>query len=52
MDDEHEYCPLCGQRGSYEARVLIGGRGVYTCPRGHRWQDMFEKPDEKAAPVR
>lgn len=35
-------CPDCSEKGRYEGRVLIGGRGVYTCPAGHRWQDMDE----------
>lgn len=44
-------CPDCDQQGTYEARILIGGRGVYTCPEGHRWQDANEKPSNKGLPL-
>lgn len=40
-------CPDCGQTGRYDARVKIGGRGIYTCPALHRWQDADERPDTK-----
>lgn len=40
-------CPDCSQKGKYEGRVLINGRGFYTCPEGHRWQDINEKPSDK-----
>ncbi|MCW2902295.1 MAG: hypothetical protein JWO67_4560 [Streptosporangiaceae bacterium] len=40
-------CPDCGQTGHYDRRVLIDGRGIYTCPAGHRWQDADETPDSK-----
>jgi hypothetical protein len=43
-------CPDCSQKGTYEARVLINGRGVYTCPEGHRWQDINERPSDKGVP--
>lgn len=45
-------CPDCQQTGVYEARVLINGRGFYTCPAGHRWQDIREKPSDKGLPIR
>lgn len=44
-------CPDCGKQGRYDGRVLIGGRGIYTCPQGHRWQDADEKPSEKGLPI-
>lgn len=44
-------CPDCDQKGRYDGRVLIGGRGVYTCPQGHRWQNMDEKPTTKGIPI-
>lgn len=44
-------CPDCEQTGKYEARILINGRGVYTCPNGHRWQDANEKPSNKGLPL-
>lgn len=44
-------CPDCAQKGRYEARILIGGRGVYTCPSGHRWQNADEKPSNKGVPL-
>lgn len=44
-------CPDCDQQGRYEARVLINGRGFYTCPDGHRWQDATEKPSSKGIPI-
>jgi hypothetical protein len=44
-------CPDCGQKGHYDGRVLVGGRGVYRCPEGHRWQDADEKPTNKGASV-
>lgn len=40
-------CPDCGRKGKYDGRVLIGGRGVYTCPELHRWQNMDETPNAK-----
>ena len=40
-------CPDCGQKGAYDARVKVGGRGVYRCPGGHRWQDADETPSTK-----
>lgn len=45
-------CPECQQKGAYEGRVLIDGRGVYTCPNSHRWQNMDEKPSTKGIPIR
>ncbi len=48
-------CPTCndGTQGHYEGRVLIGGRGVYTCPKcGGKWQNADEKPSSKGAPIR
>lgn len=45
-------CPDCEQTGKYEGRILINGRGVYTCPNGHRWQDINEKPSNKGLPLR
>lgn len=40
-------CPDCNQKGRYEGRVLINGRGFYQCPTGHRWQNADEKPTTK-----
>lgn len=40
-------CPQCDQKGRYEGRVLINGRGFYTCPEDHRWQNADEKPTTK-----
>ena len=40
-------CPDCDQQGRYDGRVLIGGRGIYKCPEGHRWQEADEKPTTK-----
>jgi hypothetical protein len=40
-------CPDCGQTGRYDRRVIVDGRGVYTCPNRHRWQDADETPDDK-----
>jgi hypothetical protein len=42
-----EDCPDCDQRGRYDPRVHIGGRGVYRCPNGHLWQDAREVPSDK-----
>lgn len=39
-------CPDCGATGRYDGRVHIGGRGVYSCPNGHKWQDAKENPDD------
>lgn len=51
-----DHCPDCGEKGDYEGRVLVGGRGTYTCPDpecGTRWQNRDEKPDtSKATPIR
>lgn len=47
-------CPECddGTKGRYDGRVLLGGRGIYTCPRcAGRWQDINEKPSTKGAVV-
>lgn len=46
-------CPSCEEgRGQYEGRVLIDGRGVYTCDKcGARWQDLDEKPSNKGIPI-
>ena len=44
-------CPQCGEKGTYDGRVLIDGRGIYTCPQKHRWQDAQEKPTNKGAPI-
>lgn len=53
MSDEIDVteCPDCSQKGRYEGRVLIRGRGFYTCPNGHRWQDANEKPSNKGMPL-
>lgn len=40
-------CPDCGEKGRYEGRVLINGRGFYQCSNDHRWQDANEKPTTK-----
>jgi hypothetical protein len=40
-------CPDCFQPGRYDRRVLIAGRGIYTCPNQHQWQDADEEPDGK-----
>jgi hypothetical protein len=48
-------CPKCenGTKGNYDGRVLIGGRGIFTCPVcGDRWQDANEKPSSKGIPIR
>lgn len=45
-------CSDCSQKGRYEGRVLINGRGFYQCPEGHRWQDINEKPSNKGVPLR
>ena len=45
-------CPDCQQKGRWDGRVMIGGRGIYTCPNGHRWQDANEKPSNKGIPLR
>jgi ribosomal protein L37AE/L43A len=48
-------CPECddGTKGNYEGRVLINGRGVFTCPAcGTKWQDADEKPSSKGWRVR
>jgi hypothetical protein len=44
-------CPWCEDdgldaRGTYDGRVLRGGRGIYTCPNNpeHRWQNAAETP--------
>jgi hypothetical protein len=45
-------CPQCddGTKGNYDGRVLVGGRGIYTCPTcATRWQDANEKPSTKGA---
>lgn len=44
-------CPECGEKGRYDGRVLVGGRGIYTCPNQHRWQDADEKPSSKGFPI-
>jgi hypothetical protein len=44
-------CPDCSQKGQYEGRVLYYGRGVYTCPDGHKWQDAHERPSSKGAGI-
>lgn len=44
-------CPECGQKGHYDGRVLVGGRGIYRCPEGHRWQNAYEKPSNKGVPL-
>lgn len=53
MTDEVDVteCPECEQKGTYDGRVLIGGRGIYTCPAGHKWQDADEKPTNKGVPL-
>jgi hypothetical protein len=51
MDIDVTECPDCSQTGKYDGRVLIGGRGIYTCPAGHRWQDANEKPTNKGIPI-
>lgn len=40
-------CPECGETGNYDARVKLNGRGIYTCPKKHRWQDADEVPSNK-----
>jgi hypothetical protein len=40
-------CPDCGETGRYDRRVTVGGRGIYTCPNRHQWQDADETPDSK-----
>lgn len=40
-------CPDCRETGRYDRRVVVGGRGIYTCPNGHRWQDADETPDDR-----
>lgn len=44
-------CPECDEKGRYDGRVLVSGRGVYTCPNGHKWQDGNEKPTSKGIKV-
>jgi hypothetical protein len=44
-------CPDCAQKGHYDGRVLINGRGVYRCPDGHRWQDANEPISNKGIPL-
>lgn len=44
-------CPDCGKTGRYDGRVLVRGRGIYTCPEGHRWQDLDEAPTTKGIPL-
>lgn len=47
-------CPQCddGTKGNYDGRVLLGGRGVYTCPTcGARWQNADETPTTKGTPI-
>lgn len=47
-------CPDCddGTKGKYDGRILIGGRGIYTCPVCNRkWQDADERPSYKGAAV-
>lgn len=50
-DSPIDRCPFCEDegvesKGRYEGRVLIGGRGMYICPKNdrHRWQNADEKP--------
>ncbi|HET8682048.1 MAG TPA: hypothetical protein VFM54_09255 [Micromonosporaceae bacterium] len=38
--------PGCAQRGAYDGRVHVGGRGVYRCPAGHVWVDLREAQDD------
>jgi len=45
-------CPKCGLKGRYEGRILIGGRGFFQCPDGHKWQNANEKPTTKGVPLR
>lgn len=40
-------CPDCGETGRYDGRVKVGGRGIYACPAGHRWQNLDEVPSTK-----
>lgn len=54
MSDDVRDCPECdnGTKGSYEGRILFGGRGTFTCPVcGTRWQDADEKPTTKGMRV-
>ena len=44
-------CPDCGQKGRYDGRILVDGRGIYRCPQGHKWQDANEKPTNKGTPI-
>lgn len=48
-------CPKCedGTKGRYDGRVLVCGRGIFTCPVcGAKWQDANEKPSTKGIPIR
>jgi ribosomal protein L37AE/L43A len=45
-------CPDCDTQGRYDGRVLLGGRGVYSCPAcGTKWQDADETPSFKGAAI-
>lgn len=44
-------CPDCGHPGSYDARVLVAGRGLYRCRNSHCWQDAREQPSSKGVVV-
>lgn len=44
-------CPECGEKGNYDGRILVDGRGIYACPQRHKWQNMGEKPSNKGVPI-
>ena len=50
VDVDVTRCPDCDQTGQYDARVKVGGRGIYTCPAGHHWQNADETPSTKGYP--
>lgn len=54
MDEEIDVtlCPDCNAKGRYDGRVLIGGRGIYTCGEcGCQWQNANEKPSNKGVVI-
>lgn len=52
VEFDPKLCPDCGKEGRYERRFTIGGRGVYSCECGTRWQDLDEEPTAKGTPIR
>jgi ribosomal protein L37AE/L43A len=51
-EQDHAECPDCGEKGSYDGRILVGGRGVYRCSAcGAKWQNADEKPSNKGTPI-